>query len=368
MFLPIGSNIPRMRFPWFTISWIVASIGLYFGVTHSELNLPFEQTRTYHWAVVPASSNEVWKFLTYQFMHSSLSHLIANIWYLAIFGWILESAIGGIPFLVVSLVGGGIAVLPERFFQAHPELPVIGASGSVAVMMGAVFALFPWSRVRLLLAAIPIKNFPMSFFMPIRYLILFWLALQISGLAASLWVEPTAVAYSTHLMGLAVGLVVGLGLKGFVRYDFFDIELMGADLKRFYEALKEIREGKEAQAAHELIAISESSNLRPQVQRALFTLSLQYKMKEVSDTTWKRLLTDWLWFKDAKGLVSSLRDYFEAFKVLPPMDFQQRIKVTTILSHVGESEILSKLRAQSLHESNQSLNPSTTGSNDSKLT
>jgi len=219
-----------------------------------------------------------------------------------------------------------------------------------------------------LLAALPIKNFPMSFFMPIRYLVLFWIALQISGLAASLWVEPSAVAYTTHLSGLAIGLVMGLALRSLVSHDFFDIELMGADLKRFYSALKEVKGGRLQQASGELIDLSEKSQLRPQVQKALFGLSLQYGLKEVSDVAWKRLLADWLWFRDSKGLIASIRDYFEAFKVLPPMDFQQRVKVTTILSHAGETEMLSKLRAQSFHESAQPLNPSTTDPNDSKLT
>ena len=368
MFLPIGSNIPRMRFPWVTLSWIVITVALYFGVTHSELDLPFEKTHTYGWAVVPAGHNEFWKFFTYQFMHSSLSHLIANVWYLAVFGWILESAVGGPLFLVLSLVGGGLAVLPERFFQAQPDLPVIGASGSVAVMMGAVFALFPWSRVRLLLAAIPIKNFPMSFFMPIRYLVLFWLALQISGLAASLWVEPTAVAYGTHLSGLAIGLLMGIGLRGTMAQDFFDIELMGADLKKFYGALAQIKSGRISEASRDLIEISDRSQMRPQVQRALFDLSLKHSMKDLSDVTWKRLMGDWLWFRDSKGLIVCIRDYFEAFRVLPPMDFQQRVKITTILSHAGETEVLSKLKAQSIHEAREVLNPSTPAPNDSKLT
>lgn len=190
-----------------TIIWILLCLGTYLFITRTELQKPLEETVTGAWAIIPAHSNAAWKFLGYQFFHSSLGHLISNVWYFAIFGWILESLVGPVAFLVSTVAAGAIAVLPEQIFQTNPNLPVVGASGAVAFSMGAVLALRPESQIRFWLALIPMPHFPNTFMVPIRYLIYFWLLLQVSGLAMNQWVSPEPVAYATHLFGFGLGML-----------------------------------------------------------------------------------------------------------------------------------------------------------------
>lgn len=223
MFIPIGSDIATKRFPWVCLIWSVISLTLFVSITmvdYKALSLlqepNFQLTQTYHFAIVPAASNPWWKFVTYQFMHASWAHLISNLWYLFVFGWALECVMRRDLFFLMGLVCGALSVTSELIFQMHGELPIVGASGSVAAMMACLFVLKPLSKVRLLFLWIPLPGAPNQFLLPMRYLIYFWLLMQSSGLAMHLWVEPRPVAFATHLFGFFLGCASGLLIRLFL--------------------------------------------------------------------------------------------------------------------------------------------------------
>src|SRR5690606_24655167 len=148
-------------------------------------------------------------------------------------------------------IGGAIAVLPELIIQHKNALPIVGASGSVAFMMGAVAFMFPNSKIRLLFLLIPFPNTPSSFFIPTRYLIYIWLGFQIFGLAFHAWIAPKPVAYATHLMGFLIGALIGLAYRSIRQVQHFDIDLSGKELKRFYHGLKALQENQVELAYYE---------------------------------------------------------------------------------------------------------------------
>lgn len=313
---------------------------LFVSITLPELSSPlFSQTTTYQWAIVPAASNPPWKFITYQWMHASWGHLLSNMWYLGIFGWILENALGGIYFLGLILGLGALAVLPEYIFQADPSLPIIGASGSIAVAMGAATVLFPSSRVKLLWLLIPFSKIPNSIFVPIRYVAYFWLSLQISGLAYNVWVSPKPVAYATHLAGFGLGGLAGLFLR-WKRKDDFDteIELSGRDLSSFYEAIDAFKVKNQEQASHIFEALSEKHVFSLPLQLKLFRLALVHQQKDLADRLWKRLLPHLLILRRAQTLLENLQAFTATFGSLPTLEVQQRVQITHLLrSHrLGE--------------------------------
>ncbi|PIR23077.1 MAG: hypothetical protein COV44_04970 [Deltaproteobacteria bacterium CG11_big_fil_rev_8_21_14_0_20_45_16] len=341
MFLPVGSNLPYFRFPVICFCWLALASLIFFGLSMHELEglrtgelTSWQTTMTYAMAIVPAEDNPYWKFFSYQLFHASAMHLLSNMWYLIVFGWILENALGSAGFLLLSLLGGAFAVMPEFIFQADRSLPIVGASGSVAVMMGAAMAMFPRAKIRLLFLLIPLPNTPASFFVPLRYLIYFWLLMQASGLAMHVWLEPKPVAYATHLAGFGFGLLVGLGiyLYRFRKRNFFDVDLSGRELRDFYRSCESLKAQKFEEAGRLIRKISEANPWLVQLQFQLTELALKFEQKELAEQVWRTSLPAILAFKKAREADSILRTFLTEFGELPRLELQERVRLDEILS------------------------------------
>lgn len=321
---------------------------IYFGVTRPDLQmihgsngLGFEHTFSYFLAVVPAEQNPLWNFISYQFVHASLGHLLSNMWYLIIFGWILENALGSRKFLLFSLLAGAAAVLPEFIVQKNAELPIVGASGSVAFMMGAVFLLFPRAKLKLLFLLIPLPNTPASFFVPLRYLIYFWVSIQVSGLAFHHWVEPRPVAYATHLTGFALGMVIGVAYYFATRRDFsfVDIDLAGGELRKFYDGLKALQKRDFEVAQRELESLSDRNPWMLNLQMQLLRVSIKNQQKELSYHIWKNALTGLFALKKQKQAKESVDSLIKTFGALPELEIQERVQLKQLLGLAPESAL-----------------------------
>lgn len=86
--------------------------------------------------------------LTSMFLHGSLFHLLGNMLYLWIFGNNIEDRLGPVRFVLFYLVCGVAAALTHILAQPGSRVPMIGASGAIAGVLGAYWALFPRARVR----------------------------------------------------------------------------------------------------------------------------------------------------------------------------------------------------------------------------
>lgn len=237
-------------------------------------------------AVVPSEGNSLWQFFSYQFVHSSALHWLSNVWYLLVFGWIIENALGKWRMGFLFLLGGALAVVPEIYLRVHESQPIVGASGSVAALIGAVSFLFPTAKVRLWMFLIPVPGMPSSFFIPVRFLVAFWLAMQLSGYFAHLWIEPSSVAYATHLAGFGVGALAGIFWRKF-RVQSVDIDLSGRELQSFYDSLEAYRSDQHEKANQMLREISLSNRWMHQLQDQLYLVSLHFRQKELSDALLK---------------------------------------------------------------------------------
>ncbi len=90
-------------------------------------------------------------FISAMFLHGSWLHVLGNMWFLWIYGNNIEDRIGHIPYLLFYLLGGVTATVVHYFTEPNSVLPVIGASGAVAAVLGAYAVTFPAARVRSLL-------------------------------------------------------------------------------------------------------------------------------------------------------------------------------------------------------------------------
>ncbi len=298
----------------------------------------FKQSSTYRMAFVPSEfeSGLSWKLVTYQFTHASWGHLFSNMWYFLIFGWILENAIGSIAFLSFTLLFAALAVLSELVFQADLSIPIIGASGSVAFIMGAVAAMFPRSKVRLMLFFIPLPNFPNTFFLPLRVLIYIWVLFQISGLAQNIWLDPKPVAFATHLSGFGLGIAAGLLFRRQIRRrknseKWVDIELSGRDLKTFYQGMRALNEQKVEVASATLESISDKKPWMIPLQLQLFRIAVENKLESVSSHIWKNVLPSLMLLKRSRDLEWMLDSYLKNFGSLPEMVVQEQVQLSRLL-------------------------------------
>ncbi|HEX2851543.1 MAG TPA: rhomboid family intramembrane serine protease [Acidimicrobiales bacterium] len=137
--------------------------------------------------------------LVSMFLHGSVLHIGGNMLYLWIFGNNIEDAFGKVGYVVFYLVGGFVATLAHILVQPSSTVPVVGASGAIAAVMGAYLVLFPRVRIRTLFLL-----FFVIFFRSVeaRWLLIFWLALQF-------FTNPNeGVAWVAHVGGFLFGAAV----------------------------------------------------------------------------------------------------------------------------------------------------------------
>jgi membrane associated rhomboid family serine protease len=207
---PVSDVIPSRTVPFVTVGLIVVNVLVFFY----QLLLPdplLEQfVATY--AVVPAW---FWwpSLFTSQFLHSGWMHIVWNMVYLWIFGDNVEDRLGHGRFLLFYLGGGAVAAVLQTLFNPFSGVPMLGASGAIAAVMGAYFVLYPQSRVLtaiFLVIFFDLVEIPAIFFLGI------WFLLQLVSGIGSLGIPSAAgggTAFWAHIGGFVVGVMVGWVLR-----------------------------------------------------------------------------------------------------------------------------------------------------------
>jgi membrane associated rhomboid family serine protease len=214
--IPLGDSVGGQRRPVVTLA-LIALCGLVFVY---ELTLrgaaldQFVQT----WGAVPrlvlpalspaASSHAALLTLfTSQFIHAGFLHLGGNMLFLWVFGRAVEDRLGSAILLPFYLVVGALAGLAQCFVSAGESLPLIGASGAIAGVLGLYFLSYPTAWVRVLL---PILFFFWTFDLPAVLVLAFWFVSQFfSGVAAITHASRATsgdVAVWAHVAGFVLGV------------------------------------------------------------------------------------------------------------------------------------------------------------------
>ncbi len=144
--------------------------------------------------------------VTSMFLHGGVLHLAGNLLYLFIFGAAVEEAMGHLRFLAFYLVCGIASALAMAAFTPHSTVPVIGASGAIAGVLGAYFVLYPRARITTIL---PIFVLMYVVEIPaIVYLLIWFVAQLYAGLAQNPEIAG-GVAWWAHVGGFLVGMLFG---------------------------------------------------------------------------------------------------------------------------------------------------------------
>ncbi len=149
MAFPVRSKNPPESFPFATIFLVVANVLVYIVTTKD--GLVARESVMMDWGL-KANSFTPLKVLTSMFLHGGLMHLVGNMWFLALFGIAVEGRLRWYRFLPVYLLSGafGGALHILVLGRAHPDMPLIGASGAIMGIMGAALWMFPYAKVTVL--------------------------------------------------------------------------------------------------------------------------------------------------------------------------------------------------------------------------
>ncbi len=143
------------------------------------------------------------------FLHGGWIHLIGNLLYLWIFGNNVEDRFGRLGFLLFYLAGGVVAAVTQVAVGPDSTVPVIGASGAIAAVLGAYLVLYPRARV---LSLVFLGFFYQLLQVPAVIVLGLWFLLQLVSGVASIGAPDAAggVALFAHIGGFLAGVAVGL--------------------------------------------------------------------------------------------------------------------------------------------------------------
>ncbi|HEY3885346.1 MAG TPA: rhomboid family intramembrane serine protease [Vicinamibacterales bacterium] len=207
---PVSDVIPSRTTPFITVGLIVLNVVVF---VHQLLlpDAPLERFIA-HYALIPAYFSLA-AVVTSMFLHSGWLHIGGNMLYLWIFGDNVEDQLGHGLYLLFYLGCGSVAAFLQVLFNPHSTVPMLGASGAIAGVMGAYFVLYPQSRV---LTVIFILFFFDLVEIPAIFFLGFWFLMQLLSGVGSLGVRNASaggVAFWAHIGGFGAGLVVGLAAR-----------------------------------------------------------------------------------------------------------------------------------------------------------
>jgi len=236
------------------------------------------------WGVTPSDLSLLMLF-TYMFLHTGLAHLIGNMYILYLTGPFIEDIWGRPVFTAFYLLSGIFSVLMYSMIFPHSVVPVIGASGAIAGLMGA-FLIKYW-RTRILFFNVLffwVKKWRM-FTAPAWLMLPLWLLLQVVGVKlmdALKMYNGGSVAYWAHIWGFVFGVAVAIGMK-FLRFEekftkkqIEKTSFADKNYRIYEEAMGYIGRGERGQAYNILLEAAREAPTHTELVRALWTLSLEF--------------------------------------------------------------------------------------------
>ena len=209
MFFPYKDDNPRILFPFVTYCIIGLNIIVFIYQFFIIPNEQFEDfIRSY--ALTPASPT-VLNVFSSMFMHGGLTHIIFNMWFLWIFGDNIESVFGHKKYLLFYLLCGIGAGLSQIQINTESTIPMVGASGAIAGVLGAYLFRFPRATVHVLVILIIFITFIR---VPAMIVIGFWFLSNLMAGIGTLGIEEAGgTAWFAHIGGFVSGVLFNYFFK-----------------------------------------------------------------------------------------------------------------------------------------------------------
>ena len=213
--IPIHDDNPTHITPWVTFVLLGLCVGAFLG--QWWLSSAAETRALYSFGLIPAVFTgagtlppsldvlpPIFTVFTAVFLHGGILHLLGNLIYLWIFGNNIEDAMGHGRFIVFFALCAFAAAIAQVVAAPDSQIPMIGASGAVAGILGAYLLLYPNATVTVILHLVIILHVVR---VPASWLLVVWFAVQI---ISSLFTAPgtPGVAWYAHIGGFAAGLLL----------------------------------------------------------------------------------------------------------------------------------------------------------------
>ena len=208
--IPLRDVIPSRTTPGVTITLIVLNVFVY--LFQLMLSPPGRESFLYAFGLVPEYFSLIPVF-TSMFVHGGIAHLGGNMLFLWIFGDNVEDRLGHGRFIVFYVICGVVAAVAQTALHPHSLIPMVGASGAIAGVMGGYLMLYPHSRI-LMLFPFP----PILFELPALFFLALWFVIQfLNGINQLPIFEKNAisggVAFWAHVIGFVTGLVLVMVMR-----------------------------------------------------------------------------------------------------------------------------------------------------------
>ncbi len=146
--------------------------------------------------------------LTSMFLHGGWLHVLGNMWFLWIFGDNIEDILGHGKFLGFYLLCGVAAAMTQVAMDVESRVPMVGASGAIAGVMGAYMIKFPRARIESVLILV---FFITRFDVPAWLMLIYWFATQLFNGVGSIGVTQASqggTAFFAHIGGFVAGMIL----------------------------------------------------------------------------------------------------------------------------------------------------------------
>lgn len=205
---PLKDSIPSSKFPF--VNWAIIILNIFIFVKMVQLSSYEENLLIFKYGLIPKKlfvenamltlSDRYFPILSSMFMHGGFMHIIGNMYFLFIFGDNVEDKLGHVRYLFVYLFFGVAAAVSQILMFPDSVMPMVGASGAVAGVMGAYLVFFPQAKVKTLIIIIifiTIAEIPAFIFL------LLWFFFQFLNGAGG---GAGHVAWWAHIGGFIAGL------------------------------------------------------------------------------------------------------------------------------------------------------------------
>lgn len=212
---PVRDHNPSHKFPLLTILLIFINTVVFL----IEITTPNFEIFINTYALTPhlvnfSNLSSLCPFITSMYLHGGFLHLISNMWFLWIFGDNIEASLGHIGFFLFYTISGIGAALLQYVINPFSSIPMLGASGAIAGVLGAYLVFFPKARIDTYVVSF--GGFLHEVRMPASVMLIYWFVIQLfSGTTSIVQSASTGgVAWWAHIGGFAVGWVVANVLGG----------------------------------------------------------------------------------------------------------------------------------------------------------
>lgn len=206
---PIRDTKASGKFPF--VNLVIIIINIYVFI--QELFTPNLELLIARYALIPSQIDffqldSLKSFVTSVFLHAGFLHILSNMWFLWVFGDNVESKIGHIKYLIFYLFCGSCASFIQYLFITNSNLPMLGASGAIAGVLGAYLKFFPTNKIDTI---VPVFGFPAIIAVPASFMLIYWFVTQAFNGVAAIFVQTASIggiAYLAHAGGFISGFAL----------------------------------------------------------------------------------------------------------------------------------------------------------------